>query len=69
MKAFICASTKQYVTAVELYHRAVEILQWGRQIWKNVPSNTRGPIFDPTYVRSIKRFYMNALVEVRHTRQ
>src|SRR5260370_1105933 len=64
MKAFMCASTKQHVTAVELYRRAVEILEWGRQMWKNVPQQTRGPIFDLTYIRAVKRFYMTALMEV-----
>jgi len=63
MKAFMCVSTHQYVTAVELYHRAVNILEWGRQKWKNVHSDDRGTIFEPTYIRGVKRFYMTALME------
>ena len=64
MRAFVSASTKQHVTAVELYSRAVEILQWGQQKWKDVPSDDKGSIFEPTYIRGVKRFYMTALMEV-----
>jgi hypothetical protein len=64
MKAFMGASTQQHVTAIELYRRAIEILEWGRHTWKNVPQDTRGSIFDLTYIRAVKRFYMTALMEV-----
>ncbi|KIM88730.1 hypothetical protein PILCRDRAFT_237508 [Piloderma croceum F 1598] len=67
MKAFMCASTHQHVTAVELYHRAVEILEWGRQMWSNVPQHTRGPIFDLTYIRAVKRFYMTSIMQAHAT--
>jgi hypothetical protein len=69
MKAFMCASTHQHVTAVELYHRAVEILEWGRQMWSNVPQHTRGPIFDLTYIRAVKRFYMTSIMQVSLMRE
>jgi hypothetical protein len=41
----------------------VEILQWGQQKWKDVPSDDKGSIFEPTYIRGVKRFYMTALME------
>src|SRR5882762_2283476 len=69
MRAFWCASTNQYVTAVELYRQALEILEWGRQDWKDVTSNDRGTIFEITYVRGVKRFYMTALMEVGKFRE
>src|ERR1700683_373815 len=64
MRAFVSSSTNQHVTAVELYRRAVEILQWGQRKWKDVPSDDKGSIFEPTYIRGVKRFYMTALMEV-----
>lgn len=56
---------QQYVTAIELYRQAVEILEWGRQKWNDVPSDDRGSMFDLTYIRAIKRMYITALIEVR----
>jgi len=63
MRAFFSASTNQYVAAIEYYSRAVEILEWGRHTWKDIPINDRGPIFELTFIRAIKRLYMTALME------
>jgi hypothetical protein len=67
MRAFFSVSTKQYVPAIEYYSRAVEILEWGRHIWKDVSLNDRGPIFELTFIRAIKRLYMTALMEVGYS--
>ena len=64
MRAFVSAATRQHLTAIEMYRRAIEILQWGRQKWKAVPSDDRGSMFELTNIRGVKRFYMTALVEV-----
>ena len=64
MRAFVGAATRQCVTAIEMYRRVVEILQWGRQKWKDVPSDDRGSMFELTYIRGVKRFYMITLMEV-----
>src|SRR5712664_460738 len=56
MQAYVSSNiTQQYDTSVELYRQAVEILQWGRQEWKDVPSEDRGSMFELTYIRAIKR--------------
>lgn len=67
MRAFFSDSTNQYVAAVEYYSRAVEILEWGRHTWKDVPLNDRGPIFELTFIRGVKRLYMTALMGVGHS--
>lgn len=64
MRGFISSSLKQYATALEFYRRTLDILQWGRRTWKDVPRDDRGTVFDLTFVRGVKRFYMNALLEV-----
>jgi hypothetical protein len=56
--------TQQYDGAVELYRHAVEILQWGRQEWKDVPLEDKGSMFELTYIRAVKRMYMNTIIEV-----
>lgn len=65
MRGFITASTNQYVTSIEFFRQAAEILEWGREKFRDVPVSERGPIFDPTYIREVKRFYMTTLMEVR----
>lgn len=65
MRAFVSANiAQQYITAIELFREAVEILQWGRQKWKDVPSKEKGTMFEPTYIRAVKRIYMTTLIEV-----
>jgi tetratricopeptide (TPR) repeat protein len=64
LQAFVCTQVQQYVVAIELYRQAVEILEWGRQKWNDVPSKERGSMFDLTYIRAVKRMYITALIEV-----
>lgn len=66
MSADVC---RQFVTAIEMYRQAVEILQWGREKWKDVSSEERGSMFELTYIRGVKRMYMTTLVEVCTSRE
>ncbi|KZP28930.1 hypothetical protein FIBSPDRAFT_927324 [Athelia psychrophila] len=63
MKAFIHGSTNQFTSSVAFYSQIVEILEWGRQAFKDVSTEERGPIFKSTYVRGVKRLYMNTLLK------
>jgi len=65
MQAYVSSHiTQQYDCAVELYRQAVEILEWGRREWKDVPSEDKGSMFELTYIRAVKRLYMITITEV-----
>ena len=49
----------------EFYRNALEILEWGSNLWKDVPSQDRGMIFEATFIRAVKRLYLKSLMEVR----
>ncbi|KAJ7580088.1 hypothetical protein C8J56DRAFT_867365 [Mycena floridula] len=51
-------------SGVEYLSRAFEVLNWGRTVWKSVPSTDRGVIFDLTFVRGVHSLYLTALLEV-----
>jgi hypothetical protein len=69
IRAFVGTHVQQYVTAIELYRQSVEILEWGRLKWHDVPSKDRGSMFELTYIRAVKRMYITALIEVRQIPQ
>jgi hypothetical protein len=50
-----------------MYRQALEVLQWGRKEWKDVPTDDRGSMFELTYIRAVKRMYVTALIEVCHS--
>ncbi|KIJ67012.1 hypothetical protein HYDPIDRAFT_26421 [Hydnomerulius pinastri MD-312] len=39
--------------AVEFLKHSLEVMDWGRRCWKNVPDEDRGVIFDRTFVRGM----------------
>ncbi|KIJ67014.1 hypothetical protein HYDPIDRAFT_26424 [Hydnomerulius pinastri MD-312] len=49
--------------SVELYKRVLELLDWGRQVWKNVSKDNRGAIFESTFVRGVRVLYLDTLME------
>lgn len=52
--------------AVPFYRSAFDLLTAGQTMWKDVPREDRGHIFDMTFVRDVKRLYMLSLFEVYH---
>ncbi|KAJ7592877.1 hypothetical protein C8J56DRAFT_1045330 [Mycena floridula] len=64
MRGFLNFRVKQSPTSsVEYLGRSLEVLNWGRQVWKAVPTSDRGAIFDPTFVRGVHSLYVTALME------
>ncbi|EAU92341.2 hypothetical protein CC1G_00560 [Coprinopsis cinerea okayama7 len=49
--------------AHDFFTRALEICQWGRIRWPNVPSKTRGTVFERTFIRGIKRLRLLNMFE------
>ncbi len=53
-------------TALEYYTSALEVLQWGSRVFADVDDEQRGAVFQPTFIRSVKCFRLDALMGVRH---
>ncbi|KII89874.1 hypothetical protein PLICRDRAFT_174691 [Plicaturopsis crispa FD-325 SS-3] len=47
--------------AVELLHNAIEVINWGRNQWPDLDRDTRGAIFEDTFIRGVRVLYMYAL--------
>lgn len=58
------ALRRRHDVAVEFYSRAIEVLNWGRIAWKDVPQEKRGAIFSDTFVRGVKDLHLTALMQV-----
>jgi hypothetical protein len=44
--------------------KAVALLMWGSKRWKDVSSDDRGAIFDPTFIYAARKMYFMAILEV-----
>lgn len=65
MRAFLENALKNNVeTALDFYTSATEVLNWGIELWKDVPSDDKGAIFQPTFLRSIKCLRLDVLMKV-----
>ena len=65
MRAFFEDALKNNVeTALEFYTSAIEVLKWGAERWKDVHSEEKGAIFQPTFARGIKCLRLDTLLKV-----
>ena len=65
MRAFMEDKLKDNIeTALEFYTTALELLQWGNELWKDVPYDDKGVIFKPTIVRAVKCLRLDAFIGV-----
>ncbi|KAF6748418.1 hypothetical protein DFP72DRAFT_916673 [Ephemerocybe angulata] len=53
----------QTVLAHELYANALDILDWGRRTFPDVPKDDRGVIYEDSFVRGVQRLYLDAMRE------
>lgn len=51
--------------AMEFYNSAVEVLEWGRQVWRDEPKENRGVVFENSFVRGVKHLRLEAVMKVR----
>jgi hypothetical protein len=49
---------------VEYIGNAVEIIKWGRKVWKDVPRVNRGAIFEETFLRGVQNLLLDAKLAV-----
>ncbi|KAI0688062.1 hypothetical protein C8T65DRAFT_675219, partial [Cerioporus squamosus] len=65
MRAFLEDSLKNnIVTALDFYTSALEVLQWGQELYKDVPFSEKGQIFQPTFIRGVKSLRLDAFMKV-----
>lgn len=57
---------RRHELAVERYDKALAILKWGREHWKDVPKEDRGTIFEDSFVRGVRDLRLESYMEVRH---
>ena len=55
---------RRHDVAVEFTTRAVQLLAWGRETYKNVPKSERGAIFSDTFIIGVRRHLLEALIGV-----
>lgn len=51
--------------ALESYANALDFLQWGQKALAHIEEDERGAVFSPSFVRGVKRLYLDAMREVR----
>lgn len=50
-----------FTYAFEMYNNALELIEWGRKKWPNVPDSDKGVIFKKTFIRAIKRLHLGLM--------
>ncbi|RPD81620.1 hypothetical protein L226DRAFT_541311 [Lentinus tigrinus ALCF2SS1-7] len=64
MRAFMEDNFKNNsVAALDFYTSAVEVLRWGQEAYKDVPFSDKGQIFQPTFIRGVKRLRLEAFMK------
>ncbi|KAG2143156.1 hypothetical protein BD769DRAFT_1037172 [Suillus cothurnatus] len=52
---------------IQFLKRAVDLLEWGRNIWKNVSNEDRGTIFQDTFLRSVRGMHLKMFMDAYNT--
>ncbi len=65
MRGYIDGNLRgQHQAEVEFLSRALDILEWGRERWADVPRSDRGSIFEITFIRGVRNMHLHAMMEV-----
>lgn len=68
MKGYIMAMTGAgggTSAGLQFIENAVDLLEWGQGMWKDVPITDKGVVFKNTFVRAVRLMRLEALVKVR----
>ncbi|KII90584.1 hypothetical protein PLICRDRAFT_106955 [Plicaturopsis crispa FD-325 SS-3] len=64
LRGFLQGGLKQdHHIAVEFYDRAIEVLNWGRQVWRGVRAEDRGTVFEASFVRGVRHLRIEAYMQ------
>lgn len=59
MRAALDGGLKQQPQAgVEYYRRAIDLIEWGRTTWKDVPKSNRGVVFEHSFLIGVRSLYL-----------
>ncbi|KAK0469496.1 uncharacterized protein EV420DRAFT_1494816 [Desarmillaria tabescens] len=68
MRAFLEGSLRGlHNLELEFLTTVLEILEWGREVFRDVPREERGTVFDLTFVRGVRNMHLHALMETYAT--
>ncbi|KAM5537085.1 hypothetical protein V8D89_009231 [Ganoderma adspersum] len=63
MRAFIEERLKDNIeTALDFFTSALDLLQWGRDQWKDVSFEEKGEVFRPAFIRGVRSLHLEALL-------
>ena len=65
MRGFMECDVRQVEKALKNYDLALEVLEWGSQLWKDVSYEDKGHMFKPEFIRGVKLLRLEALTQVR----
>ncbi|KAK0461592.1 hypothetical protein IW261DRAFT_1629269 [Armillaria novae-zelandiae] len=51
------------VSQSEYYVRCLEVVEWGRELWKDVPASMRGDVFDEFFIRGLRNLYLQSILQ------
>ncbi|KAJ7109813.1 hypothetical protein C8R44DRAFT_263390 [Mycena epipterygia] len=63
MQGFLSGSSGSHGVATDNFRSALNVIEWGRETWKDVPRAERGDIFDITFMRSVNRLFIAAVMD------
>ncbi|KAF7337581.1 Small glutamine-rich tetratricopeptide repeat-containing protein beta [Mycena sanguinolenta] len=64
MRGFLDSNMGVLEGGVEFYKRTLDVLEWGRRTYPNVPLKDRGVIFEDSFKRGVERLYIPAVVSL-----
>lgn len=68
MKAALEGGLREQPQAgVEYYRQALDLVEWGRTIWKDVPKSNRGAIFEHSFLIGIRSLYLKMFMHAYTT--
>lgn len=56
--------SNDFVTALDFYNSAIEVLQWGTALWRDVSTEWKGAIFQTSFLRGVKCLRLDTFVKV-----
>ncbi|KAJ6520220.1 hypothetical protein C8R45DRAFT_954328 [Mycena sanguinolenta] len=63
MLGFLAGSNGRHGVATEHFRNAVDLIEWGRNTWKDVSRSLRGDIFDLLFLRSVRRLFVASVMD------
>jgi len=54
----------QYHDEVRFYSKAIELVKWCQQKWKDVPADKKGVVLEPTFLTLLMQRYLHVMFQV-----